>query len=145
MKLNKEQQKLVSDNHDLIYRFLNVRRLSMDAVEDWYGAAAVGLCKAAYIYDSKSGCDFETLAYIAMNNELELVKGVGVIDFAPIFNLATKNANEALSETEARVNSLIIHKGLRVKDVSKEAGVSVGDVKSIHKRFLELVKSNACA
>ena len=37
--LNNAQRKLVEDNHNLIYSFLNSRHLSLDAVEDWYGTA----------------------------------------------------------------------------------------------------------
>lgn len=145
MRLNKEQQKLVSDNHELIYRFLKIRNFSTDAVEDWYGTAAIGLCKAAMIYDVGSGCDFEKLAYIAMNNEVELIKGVGVIDFASTFNLAVKNVSNSMNEEERNINDLIIHKGFGLKKTAKETGLSFEMVKNIHKKFLDEVKNNACA
>lgn len=68
--LNSTQRKLVEDNHNLIYSFLNSRHLSLDAVEDWYGTAAIGLCKAALIYDENQGVKFATFAYICMDNEV---------------------------------------------------------------------------
>lgn len=38
------QRQLVTDNHNLIYRFLQKEKLNM---EDWYDLAAIGMCKAA--------------------------------------------------------------------------------------------------
>lgn len=71
--LNNAQRKLVEDNHNLIYSFLNSRHLSLDAIEDWYGTAAIGLCKAALTYDESRGAKFATLAYICMDNEVRMV------------------------------------------------------------------------
>lgn len=68
--LNDAQRKLVEDNHNLIYSFLNSRHLSLDSVEDWYGTAAIGLCKAALTFDESRGAKFTTLAYICMDNEV---------------------------------------------------------------------------
>ena len=66
--LNDQQRKLVEDNHNLIYYFLKGKNLSLDAVEDWYGLCAIGLCKAALIYDSTKGTQFTTLAWVCMQN-----------------------------------------------------------------------------
>ena len=71
--LNDIQRKLIEENHNLIYSFLNSRQLSIDAVEDWYGAAAIGLCKAALAYDENRKTEFTTLAYICMENEVRMV------------------------------------------------------------------------
>lgn len=71
--LNDAQRKLVEDNHNLIYSFLNSRHLSLDATEDWYGTAAIGLCKAALNFDESRGAKFATLAYICMDNEVRMV------------------------------------------------------------------------
>ena len=73
--LNNAQRKLVEDNHNLIYSFLNSRHLSLDSVEDWYGTAAIGLCKAALAFDESRGVKFTTLAYICMDNEVRLTLG----------------------------------------------------------------------
>lgn len=72
-KLNDKQRKLAEENHNLIYSFLKSRQLSLDAVEDWYGTAAIGLCKAALVYDENRGAKFATLAYICMENEVRCV------------------------------------------------------------------------
>lgn len=66
-QLNAEQQRLVEENHNLIYWFINKMRLSL---EDYYGVVAIGLCKAAYSYDSSRGCAFSTHAHWAMLGEL---------------------------------------------------------------------------
>lgn len=71
--LNDAQRKLVEDNHNLIYSFLNSRHLSLDSVEDWYGTAAIGLCKAALTFDESRGAKFTTLAYICMDNEVRCI------------------------------------------------------------------------
>ena len=72
-QLNKTQQKLVEDNHNLIYSFMHKNKLSFDAVEDWYGTCAVGLCKAALTYNPDRNVKFNTLAYVCMSNEMKMV------------------------------------------------------------------------
>ena len=67
MQLTLEQQKLVEDNHNLIYSFLNSHGLSID---DYYDVAAIGLCQAAALFDASKGLKFSTYAYTAMRNEV---------------------------------------------------------------------------
>ena len=72
-QLNKTQQRLVEDNHNLIYSFMNKNKLSFDAIEDWYGTCAVGLCKAALTFNPNKNIAFATLAYVCMSNEMKMV------------------------------------------------------------------------
>ena len=65
-KLNSSQRKMVEENHNLIYSFINSRNLS---VEDWYDVFAISLCKAAKTY-SDSDTKFSTYAYCVMLNDL---------------------------------------------------------------------------
>lgn len=53
---------MVEKNHNLIYSFLQKQHLS---VEDWYGFAAIGLCKAAITFN-KEMSHFSTYAYKCM-------------------------------------------------------------------------------
>ena len=62
--MTQEQQKLVEDNHNLIYHFLRKYKLEHD---EWYDMAAIGLCKAIISYD-KSISKFSTYAYKTMFN-----------------------------------------------------------------------------
>ena len=62
-----EQRKLASENHNLIYSFLN--RYNFDP-EEYYGLAAIGLCKAAKLYDESKG-NFSTYAYRSMLNNIK--------------------------------------------------------------------------
>ena len=62
--LNKEQQKLVETNHNLIYSFAKSRQID---VEEYYDVLAIALCKAALVYDKSRG-RFSTLAYKCMSN-----------------------------------------------------------------------------
>lgn len=64
--LTKEQQNLVTDNHNLIYEFAKRKHL---AIDEYYGLLAIGMCQAAQIYDSDSG-KFSTVANKCMNNIL---------------------------------------------------------------------------
>ena len=64
--MTKEQQKLIEDNHNLIYGVLKEYNLDR---EDWYDIAAIGLCKAAISYDNSIG-EFSTLAYRYIHNEI---------------------------------------------------------------------------
>ena len=67
MRLTEEQRKLVEENHNLIYGFLNQYKLDD---EDFYDLASIGLCKAAMKYDVDKKKKFSTLAYTCMNNEV---------------------------------------------------------------------------
>ena len=64
--LTKEQQNLVTENHNLIYEFAKRKHLVID---EYYGILAIGLCQAAQIYDSNSS-KFSTVANKCMNNIL---------------------------------------------------------------------------
>lgn len=64
-RMTPEQQQLAADNHDLIYGFLRMRGLDVD---EWYGTAAIGLCKAAITY-APGKCTFATYAYKCMRME----------------------------------------------------------------------------
>lgn len=63
--MNDSYKQLIEDNHNLIYGFLHKYNLG----EDYYGDAAIGLCKAAKFYNSDSGNNFSTFAYKCMFNE----------------------------------------------------------------------------
>ena len=60
--LTPEQQKLVADNHNLIYSFAIKSKID---VAEYYDVLALGLCKAALYHDGVSG-KFSTLAYKCM-------------------------------------------------------------------------------
>ena len=62
--LSPEQQKLVEDNHNLIYSFAHSRRLKL---EQYYDVLAICLCNAACDYEKNKG-EFSTLAYKYMEN-----------------------------------------------------------------------------
>ena len=52
---------------------MNKNKLSFEAVEDWYGTCAVGLCKAALTFNPNKNVAFATLAYVCMSNEMKQV------------------------------------------------------------------------
>ncbi len=65
--MTKEQRQMAEKNHNLIYAFLRLKKLS---TEDWYDIAAIGLCKAALNYKPDKGCGFSHYAYSVMTNEV---------------------------------------------------------------------------
>ncbi len=60
--MTESQQKFVELNHNLIYSFLQKYHLP---VEEWYGWAAIGLCKAAMTFKDDVS-SFSTYAYRCM-------------------------------------------------------------------------------
>lgn len=64
--LTPSQRELVEKNHDLIYSYAHKNNISID---EYYDILAIGLCKAAKIYDENKG-NFSTIAYCCMKNEL---------------------------------------------------------------------------
>lgn len=64
--LREEEQKLVEENHNLIYFVIRKMGLS---VEEFYGDAAIGLCMATLGYDESKG-KFSSYAAMAIRNEI---------------------------------------------------------------------------
>lgn len=169
--LNDAQRKLVEDNHNLIYSFLNSHNLSLDAVEDWYGTAAIGLCKAAMIYDEKKGYKFATLAYIVMDNEVkmvmrqnrkcitntvsidepvegadgccyaELIPDTNDFMYSIYLNDAIEIAVRGLSDRDKRILSLIIEQGHSQREVALQLGLSQPHVSRIYNAFVRKIKA----
>lgn len=67
-RLTEEQKELVTKNHDLIYAYAHKNNISID---EYYDVLAIGLCKAASVFDETKGV-FSTLAYKCMSNELNM-------------------------------------------------------------------------
>lgn len=65
-KLNEEQKVLVENNHGLIFKFAKDRDID---IEEYYGLLAIGLCKAALIFDESLGFKFSTIAFRCMYRE----------------------------------------------------------------------------
>lgn len=65
--LTEEQKKLAEENHQLIYSFLNSKKLNS---EEYYGIAAIGYVAAIRTYDPSKG-RLATIAYTAMYNEVK--------------------------------------------------------------------------
>lgn len=63
--MTKEQEQLVTDNHNLIYYYL--KRHNLD-ISSYYDVCAIGLCKAAMSYD-KNKSSFATYALHIIHNE----------------------------------------------------------------------------
>jgi len=66
-KLTLEQQQFATENHNLIYSFLQKNNLEID---DWYGISAYGFCKAVRAYNKDKNVCFSTFAYKCMQNEI---------------------------------------------------------------------------
>lgn len=64
-QLTLDQQRIVSENHNLIYSLANKKNINLD---EYYDVLAIGLCKAAIAFDDTKG-KFSTLAYTVMLNE----------------------------------------------------------------------------
>lgn len=66
--MTKEQEQLVTDNHNLIYFFLN----KWGQTIEYYDICAIGLCKAAITYDSSKSVKFATYAGVCIENEIKI-------------------------------------------------------------------------
>lgn len=71
MKITDEQKKLVEENHNLIYSFLQANQFPLD---EYYDVAAIGLCMAAINFNPESGCTFSTYAYRVMMSKILMEK-----------------------------------------------------------------------
>lgn len=62
--MTNEAKKLVIENHNLIFYFLNKRNMS---IEEWYDILAIALCKAAKTFDENKS-KFITYVLKCINN-----------------------------------------------------------------------------
>ena len=66
-RLNAEQQRLVADNHAVIYKILGHLKLPIDG---YYGICAIALCNAALMWRDDGRAKFETYATRCIKNAL---------------------------------------------------------------------------
>lgn len=66
-RMTPEQQKLATENHDLIAGYCQYLHLEE---EDWYGDLAFALCRAAQIYDPSRNVRFSTVAYACFDRRV---------------------------------------------------------------------------
>lgn len=170
-KLNEAQKKLVEENHNLIYKYLNSRKLSLDSIEDWYGTAAIGLCKAALIFDPSRGTKFSTLAYICMDNDIRRImrdsrknvtvaisldedlsdtQGLRLADAIPdpydfcqsvYLNDAVSLAVNKLNDRDRQFINLIINEGMTHAEIARQFGVSRTLVSGAYGKLINSVKN----
>lgn len=153
-KLTKEQQKLVEDNIKLIYFCLKKYDRNPND-DDWYGAAAEGLCRAAMWYEPDKGefssyatkCIFRSMSKEYANSK----KQVETVSEAALEYIATpeNHANDyeareifnSLLREETKKNQYIIQEivinGVSQNDVAKKLGVSRQRVNNIYHKFRE--------
>lgn len=102
-ELNYEQQQLAEQNHNLIYSFAKSRKLDL---EEYYDVLAIGLCKAALVYD-KNKATFSTLAYKCMSNEYnKIIRGQTVQRKIPDNLISSLDAVISVSEEDGSETTL---------------------------------------
>lgn len=65
--LTDEERELVTNNHNLIYSYLNKFHLP----DDYYDLCAIGLCRAAHFYKPENG-KFSVFAFTCMSNIISM-------------------------------------------------------------------------
>lgn len=87
--MTKEQEQLVTDNHNLIYFFLNKwgKILEYSDMTDYYDICAISLCKAAITYDSSKDVKFATYAGVCIENEIKIELRNRKKYSAPVYSL----------------------------------------------------------
>lgn len=167
--LNDTQKKLVQDNHNLIYSFLKLHSLRLDAVEDWYSAAAIGLCNAAISFDKSKNVPFSVFAYVCMENVIRQImkdgsrsinatesldnsvaEGCSIADMVqdsedPFFQIylndAVSNALKSTNERDKQILSLIIQNGYKQKEIAEMYGIAKNTVSTVYNKFINKVRA----
>lgn len=147
---------------------MNKNRLSLNAVEDWYGCCAEGLCKAALIYNPGKDVKFSTLAYVCMHNEMRKVlakqskeetclsleynvtEDIRLIDcvhsprdeFSEVefYEIFNRQYNK-LSNRNKQIIDDYIHKECTLAEVGKPYGIGRATVSKIYVQFLNGIYS----
>lgn len=110
-ELNYEQQQLAEQNHNLIYSFAKSRKLDL---EEYYDVLAIGLCRAALVYDENKATFF-TLAYKCMSNEYnKIIKGQTVQRKIP--DTLISSLDEVISVSEEEGSEITLYDCIK-KDI----------------------------
>ena len=137
---------------------MNKNKLSFDAVEDWYGTCAIGLCKAALTYNPDRNVKFSVLAYVCMSNEMKIVfrqqdeeenislqdcicshnDEIGEMEFYEVFN----KHYQKLSERNKHIVNDCVYKNASFKDIGQPYGISRTTVSTIYNKFLDNIYSD---
>ena len=168
-QLNQTQQKLVEDNHNLIFSFMNKNKLSFNDVEDWYGTCAIAMCKAAMTYDPDRNVKFGTVAYVYMNNamkntlakyskeEMCLSLDYYMTEDIQLEDCITNNSDEIgefefytifdkhysqLTNRKKQIIDTCINDDGSFEDIAKLLGITKQRVGQVHKNFLDNLYSD---
>lgn len=162
--MTEEQRQKVTENHNLIYAFLNKYRLP---IEEYYDLAAIGLCKAAEEFNQELS-EFSTFAYYWMrsmvshelrkenklsrvpkeqlvyyqtrkenrNGELQVweIPAKENVEEQVMVKMVAKNFMDSLDEWEWKILNLL-EQGLTQEEVGAAVGVSQVDVSRIKTRL----------
>lgn len=169
--LTAEQQKLVTQNHNLIYGCLKKYNLSY---EEYYDVAAEALCKASTMYNPELST-FSTYAYRCMRNlvlktirdsktlkrqasysaiSLELMcenenetKVLSYmfadldVEYIVLEKLEIQSYIDGLSETAQQILYLS-EQGYSIKEIMNRAGCSKSYIHLVKNNFKEYIKNN---
>lgn len=135
MKLNDEQRKIVTENHNLIYSFCIKRGLSID---EWYDFLAIVLCKAVINHNPEKS-KLSTFVYACMNNavnsELLKINKKANIPICEIDNIFLENYDDVgindvinkISKTQKRIIKMKML-GYTQKEISNTLNISQAQV-----------------
>ena len=96
--LTDEERELVTNNHNLIYSYLNKFHLT----DDYYDLCAIGLCRAAHFYKPENG-KFSVYAFVCMSNIINMDDGAA--------------RNDIYEGITTSVDTLAANYGIKVEDV----------------------------
>ena len=151
MALTETKKRLVEKNHNLIYAFLSQMRLSVD---DYYGLAAIGLCKAADAYQPGKS-SFSTYAYRCMHNEIAshwrresrqaaATSAIGLLQEENAWQavedkLTLAGGMRQLSDTDCMILSHVVN-GYSCKEIAEKYGYSAGYIRNRKRNALQALR-----
>ena len=99
--MTEEQKRLVEQHHNLIYWYLNKKKMS---INEWYDILAIALCNAVISYDSDI-CEFATYAIkcfnTAVHTRIRLDNGVTKRPSGGVWSYEEKIQNPLYNEENA--------------------------------------------
>ena len=149
---------------------MNKNKLSLNAVEDWYGICAIAMCKAAMTYDPDRNVKFGTVAYVYMNNEMKntlakhskeemclsldyyyddsecylqdcIVNNSDEIGEFEFYAIFDKNYSQLTNRQKQIIDTCINNDG-SFEDIAKLLGITKQRVSQVYKSFLDNLYSD---
>lgn len=139
-----ERNKIIEQNHGLVISFLSKNHLTDNSVFDYYGAACIGLIRAAEMYDESLGIAFSTYAITCIDKSIrneyaKLHRKMEIPDYAKVYVDKSVPDGCNIEEMEGTIKDFLIDTTRPIEDV-----IFFTDLAKIYRKYTNRERDIIC-